>query len=448
MKTYQDFMAVNDVVKAIQMAINDWRGGETYKMACIANEYEKQKNTTITQYTKYLYDMQGRQIIDRFSSNNRIASNFFHRLNTQRCSYSLGNGVSFAGDARDRLGYQFDNRIYRLGYLALIHGVSFGFWNKDQLYVFPATEFCPLWDEYDGTLKAGIRFWSLNWENKPVTAVLYEEDGYTVYRTKDGSRGLDLAVYEEKQAYVQNYLQSEADGEWIAGEFNYGALPIIPMWGSTHRQSTLVGMRDAIDSYDLIQSGFANDLQDCAQIYWLIGGNFGMSDDETARFMDRLKLQHVANADTENSSVTPYTQEIPTQARETYLERIRGQIYGDFGALDVTSIAAGQKTATEIESAYEPMDEEADDFEYQVIEFIQQLLKLVGIEDTPVFKRNRISNQKEQTEMVMLAADKLDDETLLSLLPFITVDQIEKILAKKDEEADNRMDEADNETEE
>ena len=123
----------------------------------------------------------------------------------------------------------------------------------------------------------------------------------------------------------------------------------------------------------------------------------------------------------------------------TYLQQIRAGIYEDFGALDVTSISAGSKTATEINAAYQPLDENADDFEYQVIECVQQILALIGAEDTPIFKRNRISNQLEQVQMVMLEAPYLDDETLLSKLPNITPDEIEEILKRKDAEDRGRF---------
>ena len=92
-------------------------------------------------------------------------------------------------------------------------------------------------------------------------------------------------------------------------------------------------------------------------------------------------------------------------------------------------------TNDHIDAAYQPMDEEADDFEYQVIEFIQQLLTLLGIEDVPIFKRNRISNQKEQVEMVAMEANWLDEETILRKLPNITPDEVEQILLRKTETA-------------
>jgi hypothetical protein len=190
-------------------------------------------------------------------------------------------------------------------------------------------------------------------------------------------------------------------------------------------------MKELIDSFDLIRSGFANDLTDCAQIYWILENCSGMSDADLARFRDRLKINHIAVADTENSRVTPYTQDVPYSARKEYLDEIRSGIYEDFGGLDVHAVDAAS-TNDHLEAAYQPLDEEADDFEYQIIEFIQQILLLVGVVDTPIFKRNRISNQKETVEMVMMEADYLDDETVLRKLPNITVDEVSNILMKKD----------------
>ena len=450
MKTYQDFQAAvqaGETVDFLCQAINEHRSSEEYRIALDADEYEAQRNTTITHWVKYLYTMDGRKVPDFSSSNNRLANNLFHRLNTQRRTYSLGNGVSFTNKeevvengikrqidrTKERLGSDFDTMLDKAAHYALIHGLSFIFWNYDHGDVFKLTEFVPLWDEEDGSLKAGIRFWSLDWNKRPVVVVLYEEDGYTKYHTKPGSQGLDIELLEEKRAYKQIVATSEADGDVIVGEENYSSMPIVPFWGSKHKQSTLVGMRSKLDAYDLIDSGFANDLQECAEIYWLIGNALGETDESLAKFRDRLKLNHIAAIDSDNSSVTPFKQEVPTEARSVFLNTIRNQIYEDFGALDVHTVAAGA-TNDHIDAAYQPMDEEADDFEYQIIKCVRQILKLNGIDDVPQFKRNRISNQRETAEMILQAANYLDDETVLSKLPFVTVDEVQSILVKKDME--------------
>ena len=447
MYTYQDFIAETDTIEAITTAITKHINSDEYKVAQDADEYDHQKNITINNYVRLIFSLTGAPVEDFTASNNKIASNFFHRLNTQRCTYLLGNGVSFSDHkeevqnedgqittvdtTKEFLGPKFDTDLKNAGYDALIHGVSFGFWNLDRLHVFPFTEFVPLWDEDDGTLRAGIRFWRVD-PQKPMIAVLYEEDGYTKYKSKSNV-GVELEEVQPKRPYKITVARSEADGEEVVGEENYSSLPIVPLWGSRLKQSTLVGMQQKIDSFDLIRSGFANDLTDCAQIYWILENCGGMDDNDLAKFRDRLKINHIAVVDTDNSKATPYTQEIPHAARKEYLDEIRAGIYEDFGGLDVHTVAAGA-TNDHIDAAYQPLDEEADDFEYQITEFVQQILALNGIEDTPIFKRNRISNEKEQTEMILSAADYLDEETILTKLPFVTIDEVQNILEKKLEE--------------
>lgn len=448
MKTYQDFKAAvekGQMLDFISQAISEHRSSDMFRIALDADEYKAQRNVTIYKWAKYLYTMTGQKVLDFTASNNKLASNFFHRLNKQRLTYSLGNGISFThtekvvvdgkettiDTTKKALGKKFDTKMYKGGLYALIHGLSFLFWNNDHIDVFKLTEFVPLWDEETGMLKAGIRFWSLDWNHKPVTVVLYEEDGYTKLRTKGDNTAMELQIINPKRAYKQKIASSVADGDVVVDEINYSKFPIVPFWGSPEHQSTLVGMRGKIDAFDLINSGFADDLQECAEIYWILENDMGDGDVDLVKFRDKLKLNHIANIDGNNTKITPYTHEIPTTARDTFLTNIRNQIYEDFGGLDVHTVAAGA-TNDHIDAAYQPMDEEADDFEMQIIEALDQILELMGIDDTPIFKRNRISNQKEQTDMVMMAADHLDEETILNKLPFVTVDEVPDILMRKD----------------
>lgn len=431
-------MRKNGEPYAIQSVINDWKSGSIYKTAVLADAYDRQKNDTIMSYVKKIFSLSGMEVHDFTASNNKIASNFFRRLNVQRNTYSLGNGVSFEKESvKEKFGRRFDTVLMQAAYKALIHGVSFPFWNG-RLNYFKATEFAPLLDEETGVLMAGVRFWQLD-EEKPIFAVVYEVDGYTKWRKYEGE---DFEIVDEKKAYLQTVQYTEADGAEIIDEQNYSALPIIPLWGGSLHQSTLVGLQSQIDSYDLIRSGFANDLSDVAQIYWIIENYGGMSDIELARFRDKLKLTHIAEADTsEGGKITPYSQDVPYQARQTYLDGIRQSIYDDFGAFDVRGFSSGAKTATEIEAAYQPLDENADDFEAQIIEFVQSLGALIGIpedECVPLFKRNRISNMNEQMQ-ALAVADWLDEETKIRHTPFITVDEQDEVLRRLSAEAMDRM---------
>ena len=448
--TFQEFEKADSKADFIWKAIQSHKQSDLYQTAKIADTYDRQQNQTINEYVATLFDLLGNKVVNYTASNAKIASNFFHRLNTQRCMYSLGNGVSFIEGAetgedetKDALGKHFDHDIQDAAYKALIHGVCFCFWNVDRLYNFPVTEFVPLWDEYEGTLKAGIRFWQLG-ANYPLSAVLYEVDGFTKYQADRDSRSM-LKEIEPKRAYMETVVKAPADDhEELIGVENYSSLPIVPLWGSKLHQSTLIGMRESIDSYDLIQSGFANNLTDCSEIYWIIENAGGMNDKDMARFLDRLVVNHIAAVDSDDGTkVTPYRQDIPYEARKTYLDCIRNRIYEDFGALDVHTVAAGA-TNDHIDAAYQPMDEEAADFEFQVGDCIRQILALMGKDDSPVFKRNRISNQMEQVEMVVAEAQWLDTQTILQKLPNVSPDEVQAILDRNAAEDDQRMNFASN----
>lgn len=78
------------------------------------------------------------------------------------------------------------------------------------------------------------------------------------------------------------------------------------------------------------------------------------------------------------------------------------------------------------------------DFEYHIRDFILALLSLVGIEDEPSFQWNRIANQTEETQMVLMAANYLDDEAVIKHLPWMTPEEAAELLKRRAAEEINR----------
>ena len=408
MLTYQDFLAVGDSDAAkidfTKKVINDHQSSDLYKTAVTAYKYDKRQNVTIMNYQKTITTLTGQIVPDRYSPNHKVVSNFFDRFIIQQTQFLLGNGVTWGnGDkTEETLGSDFDTKLQMAGKDALIGGVVFGFWNLDHLEIFRVTEFAPLWDEENGSLRAGVRWWQID-PQKPLRATLYEEDGYTEYIwSKDKSQG---EILKPKQSYIVNVVSSEYDGTQIMDGENYPSFPIVPFWGNPQHQSELVGLQEGIDAYDMIKNGFENDL-DNAQMYWIIKGAGGMDDADLAQFLQRLKTVKAA-APMDGQEVEAVTINIPYEAREKLLDRIKRDLYDDYMALDIKEIASGAATATEIRAAYEPMNAKADQFEYCVIDFLQEILKLAGIEDEPTFTRSMLVNTSEEVTTVLSAANYL-----------------------------------------
>ena len=433
MKTYQDFLEVAEKSERERMefvlsAINNHKDSDLYKQAVIAKEYDAHRNVTIANFQKLLYTLNGKVIPDNYSPNYKLRSNFFANFITQETQYLLGNGVTLKKEEnKAKLGAGFDTRLQEAAHDALVGGVSYGFWNLDHLEVFDVTEFVPLLDEENGTLRSGIRFWQVC-TSKPLRATLFEPDGFTQYIRRNGE---EMMILEPKRGYVAVEATSEIDGTELLAYQNYPGFPIIPMYGNRAKQSELVGQREAIDCYDLIKSGFANTVDDASVIYWTISNAGGMDEIDMARFKESMRRIGVGLVDDDGAKAEAHTIKIPVEAREALLSRISDDLYRDFQMLDVTKLQGGQKTATEINAAYQSMDNKVDQFEYCVIDFLQALFKIVGIEDEPSFTRSKVTNQLEQTQMVLLAANYLDDETILNKLPWLTQEEVAEILKRK-----------------
>ena len=433
MKTYQDFLEVaeksdRERMEFVLSAINNHKDSDLYKQAVIAKEYDAHRNVTIANFQKLLYTLNGKVIPDNYSPNYKLRSNFFANFITQETQYLLGNGVTLKKEEnKEKLGAGFDTRLQDAAHDALVGGVSYGFWNLDHLEVFDVTEFVPLLDEENGALRSGIRFWQVC-TSKPLRATLFEPDGFTQYIRRSGE---EMMILEPKRGYVAVEATSEIDGTELLAYQNYPGFPVIPMYGNCAKQSELVGQREAIDCYDLIKSGFANTVDDASVIYWTISNAGGMDEIDMARFKESMRRIGVGLVDDDGAKAEAHTLTIPVEAREALLSRISDDLYRDFQMLDVTKLQGGQKTATEINAAYQPMDNKVDQFEYCVIDFLQALFKIVGIEDEPSFTRSKVTNQLEQTQMVLLAANYLDDETILNKLPWLTQEEVSEILKRK-----------------
>lgn len=419
-------------------AIREHKESREYSTAEDAEQYYCHRNPTIMRYQKYVYDRFGKAVPDIWAPNNKIASNWYFYFTTQGVQFLLGNGITFGSSGTsEKLGKDFDKNMQEAATYAKNGGVSFVFWNYDHTEVFPVTEFVPLWDEDDGLLKAGIRFWQID-SDKPLRATLYELDGCTEYIRRTGKA---VSVYKEKTAYIQSASVSQASGVTaIVGE-NYKTFPIVPLW-NINKQSDLVGTRGTIDAYDLMQSGLINNVSQGEFIYWVLKNCQGMSDEDDMKFVEQLMITHVAHADGgDGASVDAHKVDVPFEASKAALDALKEQLYKDFMALKVEEISAASVTNDQIQAAYEPLNQKTDLFEYGVTKCIQGILTLAGIEDNPTYTRSQMSNRSETMEKVLQSAEYLDEEYITTKLLTLLgdADKIKDVLDRKTAEETERF---------
>lgn len=425
----------------VQALVNEHTGSDAYKIAAAAEAYYAKRNLTIEKFQKFLYTAAGQKYLDLFSANYKLKTMFFRRFVIQQVQYVLSNGVTFGQEStKERLGKTFDAQLQTLAKKAMVDGVAFGFWNNDHVEIFPFADtpnepgFAPLYDADTGALMAGVRYWSLS-DAQTKRYTLYEPDGYTEYIWRKGE---DMQVNAKKRPYVLT-VRVNALGETVQSGSNYPGFPIIPMYANDLKQSELIGIRENIDCYDFVKSGLANAIDDTSAVYWILKNSGGMDDADIAQFLDRLRTVRAAAVD-EEGDVEVHTLDVPYEARQAMLTILRNDLYEDFQLVDMDKIMSGNITATAIRMGYQNQDDKCGDFEYCLRDFIGKLLALLGIDDEPSFKWNRIANQLEETQMVLLAASYLDDDAVLDHLPWLTPEEIAAIKERRVAEDLTRLD--------
>ena len=185
-------------------------------------------------------------------------------------------------------------------------------------------------------------------------------------------------------------------------------------------------------------------------IYWTISNAGGMDDVDLAQFIERMKVVKAATVGDGDAKAEAHTLDVPYQSREAYLTRLEADMYKDAMALDTTQIAAGQVTATQIEAAYEPLNEKADMFEYCVQEFVQGILRVLGVEDSVTFVRSKMANKAEEINALLSGAEYLSQEYITEKLLTILgdIDKVDEVMKQMVDDSISRMSSGEDETEE
>lgn len=426
-------------IEFVRSTINEHRESTAYKTAVDAAAYYDGLNPTINRYEKIIYDMQGRSHTDMWTANHKLASRFFGLAVDQEISYLLGNGITFAEkDTPNKLCPDFDQEVMDAAREAKIAGVSFGFWDLTHLRVFSLLEFVPLYDEEDGAMKAGIRFWQVA-QDKPLRATLYELDGFTEYFQP---KNKDMSVLQEKRSYKLVICKAEVGETEIYDGGNYPSFPIVPLKNNKRCLSEIVGKRNTIDALDLASSNMVNNVDEGNLIYWVLSNCNGMDDLDDAKFVERLKTTHVAHANGEDGAkVESKTIEAPYEGTSSTIDMLKKKLYEDFLAFDSSAISTtSNQSATAIKASYIPLDLKTDKFEAEVTRFIVEILRIAGIDDKPSYTRSQIINKLEEIQALLMGAAYYDDEYITKKLLTINgdIDQYEDMAKRKAAEAIDR----------
>ncbi len=377
------------------------------------------------------------------NADNRIAHNFHEIIVNEKAAYMLTYPVQFdAGskrlndDIRRVLGDDFECDAQRLCVEACNAGRAWLHCWMDaagrlQYAPVDAEQVIPVYkDSLKRELRAVYRYYQEELENGG-TAIYFEhwtDSEFTTY-ILDGSLEIPSHRFRAEPLTVQHKL---------------GRVPFIEFRNNHMGTGDLVRYKGLIDLYDIVISGFANDLEDIQQIIYIIENYGGANLKEFLTDLKRYKAIKT-NPQSGSGGVKTLQIEIPVEARKVLLDIVKKQIYESGQALQQDVESVGNASGVALKFFYRKLELKAGltetEFRRGFGELVRVILRYLHEDDAlPVkqtWTRNAISNDLETAQIAQMSAGIVSMKTIWENHPWVdNADEEEKRVQQETGERD------------
>lgn len=417
--------------------------------AMVAERYFQRKNDIIL--TEPKKDEEGNPLR---SADNRIASNFYGLLVNQKAAYLFSDPPIFD------VGSKQSNA-------AVADALGDGFAKKCKGLCINASNACVgwlhIWEDENGTFqysvvdsKQVIPVWSSDLEKRLLavlrvydTAEKKNGDIYTVYEywtdtactayCRSSSAGLDALTPYRMFPYfgmdegLADYTDTLPHG--------WGEVPFIPFFNNESCTSDLDMVKDLIDSYDKVFSGFLNDLEDIQEIIFVLSG-YGGEDLKT--FLSDLKqakaIKVDSTLDNQHPGVETLTINIPVEAREKMLTIARKAIFEQGQGIDPDPQNFGDSSGVALKFLYSLLELKSGLMETEFRLGFSRLVRLICRHRnipcdrvSQTWTRTSVTNDFELADIAAKSTGVISQRTILRRHPW--VDDPEEEQKQLDKEA-------------
>jgi SPP1 family phage portal protein len=412
LKLLADAASINSAI--LKDLIETDSESELKKQMRIGERYYRGMHDYYT-HKNYYYNEEKKPVEITNKANNKATVWFYTLSENQKIQYLLGKDISittnepkvedkknptkeekaliskskeFQTEINKELGSKFQNVLRKV-----LHGATRKSIEWLHFYVNPYNELIftvtsalgiiPIYDmQYEDRLLAIIRYYQYPFINPQTQkrAMLYKVEKWT---------DTDVTYWEqhEDETFTHDYSYlvnpaphwfdiNESLGTKIPNSF--GRIPFIPFYNNSQGLNDLQPIKELIDAYDKVFSGWANDLEDIKQLLLILKGYGGLSPekkDELTDFLNTLYTVGAVNV-SESGDVTNLKNEIPVDARERFLKLCRESIF-EIGRMVDKKQLIGNMTNVGIQSMEDGLDTKANEMISMTQEPLEQAMYFI-----------------------------------------------------------------------
>lgn len=395
-----------------------------------AKKYYKSENDIKTK--GFLRDVTGLR-----SADNRVPANFLYILITSKASYLATNEITIdVGNdeqnkiIRDTLGEKWLQTMYELIVLTSIAGCAYLHIWVDQDGNF---QYAPVEAEHVMPLESNDLI-------KKLEGVVYQHRILV-----DGEYKKELDYFNDTSTYFYinpdndttfdhleeffpwiDYKQPLPDFNVNEMRHNMGQVPFIKFKNNYYEISDLNPIKDLIDAYDKVLSGYINDLEDIQQVFMILKGYEGENLDEFKKMLQRYKIIKLESDDEIQGDLEMQSIQIPYEARNSLLDLLRKRIFEDGQGIDPDPQNFGNSSGVALKHLYDNLELKSSQIEMYFRPAIELLVQAIARHNnfTPEYinqtwTRNIPVDEEATVNMVRNLEGLLSKEDQIALLPFI-----------------------------
>lgn len=399
------------------------------------------------------------------NADNRVPFNFHGLLVNQKASYmftapplfDLGNKKSnrelqkFLGDKYPKVCKDLciDASNTSIGWLHLWRDKQ----SKCYKYaVVHPEQIIPIWSkglekELEGVLRCynDIR----EEDGKSITVYEYWNDKICETYMLEGGQDIEDGLQPYMNIWVTD-VEGNADAKNIF-EHGIGEVPFFPFFNNNIDTGDLDNIKELIDVYCKVFSGFANDLEDIQEIIFVLTNYGGVDLNE---FLSDLKHYKAIKLDNDGgddkSGVSTLTIELPVEAREKLMATARKCIFEQGQGIDPDPQNFGNSSGVALNFLYALLELKAglQETEFRLgfgrfIRCVCRLLSIQIVDDTIIqtWTRTSVRNDQELASIAQQSKGIISDATIVGHHPWVEDAEKEaKQIAMEEQEAEKKED--------
>ena len=285
----------------------------------------------------------------------------------------------------------------------------------------------------------------LVWE---VTEYWDKEKCYSYKKEKSGPNSSLI----ENNCYLDfNVVTGEMEptNEYIHG---FDEVPFIAFFNNQFHLNDLKGIKGYIDSYDIVYSGYVDDLEDVAEIIFILENLGGtLIEDFMRDLKDKGAVKVISNEETK-TDVRTLTIDIPVDARNALLDTARKNIFEQGRGVDPMPESYGNTSGEALKYMYANLALKAkatqNEFEVSIERFIKLICNDQGIPYTEPIKQtwtpNRINNDTDTINNIKNSYGIVSLQTILENHPWVknVEDELERLAEEQDQKNNDVLEQA------